>query len=80
MYWGDTRTLEYCGYKSLGYLYGSLAGKSGSDFSLEDNDAYACFVQFANNFNYNVIDMSKLGKVKVIGKKNKKNNVTIKLL
>lgn len=51
--------------KELGYLYGGLTGKSGTDFDVEEDDKFAFFIPFTNIFNNLVIDTNKLYKVKV---------------
>lgn len=51
--------------KSLGYLYGGLSGKSGDDFTVdEDIDSYSLFIPFTNIFNNIEIQTDKLYKVK----------------
>ena len=54
-----------CRLKELGFLYGGLTGKSGTDFDVEENDKFAYFIPFTNIFNNMVIDTNKLYKVKV---------------
>ncbi len=51
--------------KDIGCLYGGLTGKSGDDFNVEDEDSFAFFIPFTNIFNNDVIDNTKLSKVKV---------------
>ena len=59
------REWKICRLKDIGYLYGGLAGKSGSDFDVEEGDEYALFIPFTNIFNNDVINPSLLQKVKV---------------
>lgn len=59
------REWKICRLKDIGYLYGGLTGKSGSDFDVEEGDKYALFIPFTNIFNNDVIDPSLLQKVKV---------------
>lgn len=59
------REWKICRLKDIGYLYGGLARKSGSDFDVEEGDEYALFIPFTNIFNNDVINPSLLQKVKV---------------
>ena len=59
------REWRVCRLKELGFLYGGLTGKSGTDFDVEEDDKFAYFIPFTNIFNNMVIDTNKLYKVKV---------------
>lgn len=54
-----------CRLKEVGFLYGGLTGKSGTDFDVDEDDKFAYFIPFTNIFNNMVIDTNKLSKVKV---------------
>lgn len=52
--------------KNIGTIYGGLTGKSGADFSVEDDEiSYGHYIPFTNIFNNSIININQLGKVKI---------------